>query len=169
MNCEINAETSIEVAGMIAGGISYAGGRISASDIGNYTGLRTVIQVGQNEEFIKREAQLNGKLNEVEDELKLLQRAFEDFQKYPVEVRNTNPIYLKLEDAIYTKKTEAEQLLGAKESMRSYKHRFEDANVVVRGTIHEGSKVEINGTMWNAKTVSRVTLRKDGGRIAVIN
>lgn len=169
MNCHIKAETSIEVSGMIAGGVSYAGGKINASDIGNYTGLRTVIQVGQNEEFIKREALLNGKINEVEDELKLLQRAFEDFQKYPVEVRNTHPIFLKLDDAIYTKKTEIEQLLEAKESMRKYKERFVNANVEVRGTIYEGSKVEINGVSWKAKTVSRVTLRMDGGRFAVIN
>lgn len=169
MNCEINAENTIEVTGMIAGGISYAGAGISVMDIGNYTGLRTIVKVGQNEEFIKREAQLNGKIYEVEEELQLLQRAFDDFQKYPVEVRNTNPVYLKLEDAIYTKKTELEKLQGAKASMNSYKERFEDAKISVRGTIYEGSLVEISGANWRAKTVSRVTLKKDGPRVAIIN
>lgn len=168
MNCHIQAEDSIEVAGMIAGGTSYAGSKISANDVGNYSGLRTVVQVGQNEEFIKREAQLKGKIYEVEEELKLLQRAFEDFQKYPVEVRNTNPIYLKLEDAIYTKKTEEEKLLEAKMSMETYKERFNGANIAVKGTIYEGTLVDISGASWRAKTVSRVALRKDGGRVAVI-
>lgn len=170
MNCDIYAEDTIEVTGMIAGGSSYAGGGISVSDIGNYTGLRTIINVGQNEDFIKREAQLNGKMYEVEEELELLQRAYEDFQqKYPVEVRNTNPVYLKLEDAIYTKKTEMEKLQEAKESMNKYKERFENAGITVRGTIYEGSIVDISGARWRAKTVSRVTLRKEGSRVAIIN
>ena len=169
MNCEIEAENTIEVTGMIAGGNSYAGGGINVSDIGNYTGLRTIVKVGQNEAFIKREAQLNGKIYEVEEEMKLLQRAFDDFQKYPVEVRNTNPVYLKLDDALYTKKTELEKLQGAKNSMSQYKERFNDAKIVVKGTIYEGSYVEISGANWRAKTVSRVTLCKDGPRIAIIN
>lgn len=169
MNCEIYAENMIEVTGMIAGGTSYAGGGISVSDIGNYTGLRTIVKVGQNEDFIKREAQLNGKIYEVEEELELLQRAFDDFQKYPVEVRNTNPVYLKLEDAIYTKKTGLEKLQEAKQSMNKYKERFEDANIAARGTIYEGCIIEISGATWRAKTVNRVTLRKDGPRIAIIS
>ena len=78
-------------------------------------------------------------------------------------------MYLKLEDAIYTKKTEHEKLLEAKESMNKYRERFDDAKIVVRGTIYEGSMVEISGAVWRAKTVSRVTLKKDGARVAVIN
>ena len=169
MNCDIHAEDNIEVSGMIAGGTSYAGSKITTTDIGNYSGLRTIVKVGKSEEFIKREAQIKGKIYEVEEELKLLQRAFEDFQKYPVEVRNTHPIYLKLEDALYTKKTEQEQLMEAKVSMDKYKERFEGAKIAIKGTIYEGSLVDISGAPWRAKTVSRVTLRKDGGRVAVIN
>ena len=47
--------------------------------------------------------------------------------------------------------------------------RPDDAKIVVRGTIYEGSMVEISGAVWRAKTVSRVTLKKDGARVAVIN
>lgn len=169
MNCDIHAENTIEVSGMIAGGTSYAGGGISASDIGNHTGLKTIIQAGRSDEFIQKEAQLVGKIHEVNDELKLMQRAFEDFQKYPVEVRNTHPLFLKLDDAIYTKKTEMEKLQEAKESMDKYKERFESANITVRGTIYEGCRVSISGATWRAKTVSRVILRKDGARISILN
>ena len=167
MNCDIHAENTIEVTGMIAGGTSYAGAKISARDIGNYNGLRTVVKAGQSEEFIKQEAQLKGKIYGAEEELKLLQRAFDDFQKFPVEVRNTNPVYLKLEDAIYTKKTEVEKMLETKEGMDKSKERFENASIVVKGTIYEGSLVEISGVPWRAKTSNYVTLRKDGARISV--
>ena len=169
MNCDIQAENTIEVRGMIAGGTTYAGAGISTMDIGNYTGLKTVVKIGKNEEFIQREAQLTGKIYEVEEELKLMQIAFEDFQKYPVEVRNTHPLFLKLDDAMYTKKMERDKLLEAKDSMNKYKERFDGASIAIRGTIYEGSYVEINGAPWRAKTVSRVTLRNEGARVAVIS
>ena len=170
MNCDIQAENMIEVSGMIAGGSSYAAGGVSVMDIGNYTGLRTIVKAGQNDDFVKKEAQLNGKIYEVEEEVEMLQRALNDFQqKYSVEVRNTNPIYLKLEDAVYTKKTELEKLQEAKNNMNKYKERFADANIKVNGTIYEGSLIEIGGASWRAKTVSKVTLRKEGGRISIIN
>ena len=167
MNCDIYAKETIEVTGMIAGGSSYAGAKISARDIGNYNGLRTVVKAGQSEEFVKQEAQLKGKIYGVEEELKLLRRSFDDFQKIPVEVRNTNPVYLKLEDAIYTKKSEMEELLETRKNMDKSKERFENASIVVKGTIYEGSLVEISGVPWRAKTSNYVTLRKDGARISV--
>lgn len=169
MNCEIYAENTIEVTGMMAGGTSYAGGGISVQDIGNYTGIKTRVKVGQNDDFIKREASLNGKIYEVEEELELLKRASEDFQeKYPVEIRNTHPVYLKLEDAIYTKSQEMEKLMESKASMNKYKERFENAGIVVHGTIYEGCFVDISGATWKAKNVSRVTLQKEGARVSII-
>lgn len=170
MNCEIYAENMIEVTGMMAGGTSYAGGGIEVMDIGNYTGIRTRVKVGQNDDFIKREASLNGKIYEVEEELVLLKRASQDFQeKYSVEVRNTNPVYLKLEDAIYTKKQELEKLTETKTEMDRYKERFEGAKIVARGTIYEGTFVDISGATWKANNSSYVTLQKDGGRVVIAN
>lgn len=170
MNCDIYAEEKIEVTGMIAGGVSYAAGGIKAADIGNISGIRTIIRVGEDEEFLKREALLNGKICEVEEELQMLRRATEDFQrKYPVEIRNTNPVYLKLEDAVYTKKMGLEKLTNAKDSMNQYKEKFKDADIEVTRSIYEGSYIEISGATWRAKNVNRVTLRKEGSRVAIIS
>ena len=169
MNCDIHAEKAIEVNGMIAGGTSYAGGGITAGDIGNYTGLKTTVQAGKNDKFYKMEAQLNGKIHGVEEELKMLQRTFEDFQRFPVEIRNTHPVYLKLEDSIYNKKTEHEKLLEQKMSMEKQKELFDEAVIVIRKTLYEGTYVEINGATWHAKEHNRVTLKEDGGRVSIIN
>lgn len=167
MNCDIQADNTIEVSGMITGGTSYAAAGIKAMDIGNYTGLKTIVKAGQNEEFLKREAELNGKIYEVEEEVEMLQRALNDFQqKYSVENRNTNPVYLKLEDAVYTKKTELEKLQEAKTTMSKYKEQFANARIAVRGTVYEGSFIEISGASCWAKTTSNVIMRKDGARIA---
>lgn len=170
MNCDIHAENMIEVTGMIAGGTSYAAAGITTREIGNYSGIRTIVRVGQNDDFIKREAQLNGRIYEVEEELELLQRASDDFrEKYPVEIRNTNPMYLKLEDAIYTKKQEQEKLNDDKASMNQFKERFEKAEIEVKGAIFEGSFIDISGATWHAKNVNRVTLRKEGSRVAIVS
>lgn len=170
MNCDIYAEEKIEVTGMIAGGVSYAAGGIKVADIGNISGIRTIVRVGEDDEFLKREALLNGKICEVEEELQMLRRATEDFQtKYPVEVRNTNPVYLKLEDAVYTKKLELEKLTNAKDSMNQHKEKFKDAGIEVTRSIYEGSYIEISGASWHAKNVNRVMLRKEGSRVAIIS
>ena len=170
MNCEIYAENLIEVVDMMAGGTSYAAGGIKVSDIGNESGIKTRVKIGQNDDFIKREAALNGKITEVEEELEMLKRASEDFQeKFPVEVRNTNPVYLKLEDAIYTKKQEMEKLQESKQSMNKDKERFEQASIVASGTIYEGTFVDIGGATWKAKNVNNVTLQREGSRVTIIN
>ena len=78
-------------------------------------------------------------------------------------------MYLKLEDAIYTKKQEQEKLAEAKTSMNQYKERFENAEIEVRGAIYEGSFIDISGATWHAKNVNRVTLRKEGSRVSIIS
>lgn len=170
MNCEIYAEDKIEVNGMMVGGFSYAGGGIEVSDIGNDTGVKTLIKVGQSDDFTEREITLDDKISDVEKELELLKKSFEDFQrKYSVEVRNTNPLYLKLEEAIYTKNQELDKLIEVKADMNKSKQRFEKAKIVIRGTVHEGCLVDIGGAMWRSKEMTRVTLQKDGDRVSVSN
>lgn len=169
MNCDIYAENSIEVNGMIAGGTSYAGGSIIANDIGNHTGLRTTVQVGQNEKFFRMEVELSSKIRDVEEDLKMMQRTYDDFQKYPVEVRNTHPVYLKLEDSIYNKKVELEELLEQRREMEKRRESFEDAFIKIKKTIYEGTHVEISGVSWVVKTHSRVKLKKEEGRVAICN
>ena len=154
----------------MTGGVSYAGGGIEVSELGNDIGIKTLVRVGQNDEFLKREASLKSKISEVEEELELMKRSFEDFQrKYSVEVRNTNPIYLKLEDAIYSKNQELEKLILTKIDMDRCRERFENAKVMVHRNIYEGCTVEIGGAIWKAKNMSRVILQKDGDRVSVTN
>jgi len=74
-----------------------------------------------------------------------------------------------LEDAIYTKKQEQEKLNDDKASMNQFKERFEKAEIEVKGAIFEGSFIDISGATWHAKNVNRVTLRKEGSRVAIVS
>ena len=170
MNCEIHAEDKIEVSGMMVGGSAYAGGGVDVSDLGNDTGVKTLVKVGQNADFMERERALDDKISEVGKELELLKKSFEDFQRrYSVEIRNTNTLYLKLEEAIYTKNQELDKLMEVKADMNKCKQRFDKARIVIRGTIYEGCRIDIGGAMWRAKEMTRVTLQKDGDRVSVSN
>ena len=67
------------------------------------------------------------------------------------------------------KKLELEKLTDAKNSMKQYREKFRDASIEVTRSIYEGSYIEINGATWRAKNVNRVTLRKEGSRVAIIS
>jgi hypothetical protein len=100
--------------------------------------------------------------------LVILRNAYQDFQnKYAVEVRNMNPTYLKIEDAIYTKELEAEKLRQKNEALKEEGAQYEQSKIAVRGSLYEGTVVRISGAKAAMETVRSVTLRKSGSKIAV--
>lgn len=171
LNSECSAAGRIEIAGrkgMLAGGTIKAGTEISSFTIGNNAGIATRLIVGGLRDFVKEELALDKQREGVMHELELLHNAFSDFRrKYPPEVRNANPIYLKLEDAIYTKEKELSEIATAKEKLLKEKNRDEDRKVIVGGTLYPGVFIDISGARWIAEEVSGVVLRKKDGAIAI--
>ncbi len=171
LNCELHAENRIEISGrngMLAGGRNYAAMGIRVFQAGNQAGLATILKLGRREGFAVEEMALSEKEKETRHEIQLLKAAYYDFQeKYPAEIRNTNPVYLKLENAVYTKELELGGLLKRIEELEKEKERFRQAKLVVKGTMFEGVSVEINGLTWQAKQVNNVTLKKQDGKIIV--
>lgn len=171
LNSELNAGNAIEIMGkngMLAGGYTYASQYVKACNIGNEAGIATKIKLGKREGFAAYEAELADRESSVDNELLLLKNAYYDFQrKYPAEIRNANPIYLKLEDAVYTKETEAGRLHEERVKLESDKRKYDRAKAVARGTVFPGTSMDINGVIWNAKRVKNVTVKKIGGSVSV--
>ena len=115
LNSELWAEGRIEIAGkngILAGGNAYA------------AGIKTEISVGGEDPFIAESAALDEKLRSAQRELYLLKNAYADFRrKYPPEVRNNNPVYLKLEDSIYAKDQEIDKLYKRQEELQKERDR----------------------------------------------
>ena len=171
LNSELWADGKIEISGksgVLAGGSTYAAQGISAFNIGNAAGIKTEISVGGEDPFLALNAEVEEKLRSARRELELLKNAYEDFKrKYPPEIRNNHPVYLKVEDSIYAKNTEIDKLLKRQEELVRERDRAEQMKIVIRGSLYQGVQVNINGSRWNAKTIQNVTLKKKDGAVSV--
>ena len=171
LNSELWADGRIEIAGKngsLAGGSAYAAQGINAFNIGNAAGIKTGISVGGEDPFIAEIDLLEEKLHSAQRELYLLKNAYADFRrKYSPEVRNSNPVYLKLEDSIYSKDQEIDKLYKRQEELQKERDRADQVKIVIRGSLYPGVLVNINGSRWNSKLIKNVTLKKKDGAVSV--
>lgn len=170
LNSNISAEEEVQIAGLrgsLAGGVIHAGTCVTSQYIGNMVGKVTYIQVGCQEKFENQMAALNKQEDGINNELTLLRNAYTDMQrKFPPELRNNNPMYIKIESAIYTKELELKEINKNREIHKADAVKNKAAKVVITGTIYPGVKVNINGATWNAKQTSSITLKKKDSNIA---
>lgn len=108
------------------------------------------------------------KLRSAQRELYLLKNAYADFRrKYAPEVRNSNPIYLKIEDSIYAKDLEIDKLYKKQEELQKERDKVAQVKIVISGSLYPGVLVNINGSKWNSKPIKNVILKKKDGAISV--
>ncbi len=171
LNSELWAGGRVEIAGkngILAGGSTYATWGINAFDIGNPVGIRTDLSVGGDNPYTQEIARIESKMSESRRELQLLQNAYADFKrKYTAEERNENPLFLKIEDSIYSKNREISQLYKRQTELQKERDKAEHVKIVIRGDLYPGVRVNINGSRWNAKPAKNVTLKKKDGAVAV--
>lgn len=171
LNSQITAEKDIIITGKmgkIIGGISQAGQNFEAYDLGNKAKLRTEVYVGREDKYIKDKNQLALQIKSVGKELSLLRSAYQNFQKkFTPEERNINPTYLKVEDAIYTKELELKEIRKKDAYLEEEIEKSRYAKMIVKGTIYQGVRVDVNGAKWFSNEVTNVTLRKTDDRVAL--
>lgn len=164
LNSEIKADGSVQITGRngrLAGGSIEAGRGVMTYDLGNPAGIATNVKVGREQGYFKRKDALLQKIEEDEKELGLLKNAYQDFQKkFPPEIRNTNEIYLKLEDAIYTKGNDVKELKEKLEQLEDEVANGKTAKVVVSGKVYQGVSVYIDDVKWRSTEARNVTIRK---------
>ena len=167
LRSEIHAGTRIEISGrngVLAGGLAQAQNLIQATNIGNEASLATRLVLGNKDKNVQMQVDLQGREKKVSQELRLLLNAYQEFRKkFEPVIRNVHPTYLKLEDAIYTKKTELEELKKRKDAVE--KEQKKSAKVVVTGNLYSGVSVEINGVIWRSEPMRNVYLVSRGNRI----
>jgi uncharacterized protein (DUF342 family) len=173
MNASLYAEGEIIIngtSGALVGGTANAAMGIHAYDVGNRVGLPTYIKLGVQEKLLVKQRAIRDKMNEVQKQMTIFQNAYMDYRaKYPVEIRNTMDIYLKIEKAIFTKEKELDKLSFENIEIEKKLNAGEDVKAVIRGTLYEGAVIEIGGVKWNAEKVQNVTLKKIDKRIAVFS
>ena len=156
--------------GSIVGGTAKADLGISANQYGNEMGIPTTLIAGQKSDLDEREAQLVKDLTEAKQDLLLLNNAYREFQrKLSVEQRNLNPMYLKVEDAVYTKQKEVNEMNKQRKALNLERNKANRICIVASGFIYPGVDVDINGVKWKADRMRGVTLRAKGAQILAIH
>lgn len=163
------ADKKIEVKGnngSIAGGNVYAGYGIGVSTVGNCNGIETFIRVGYDKD--KEGDDYYEQSGEVEKQIAILCNSLKDYRKnYAPEIRNTMPIFLKLENALYTKEKELTELKKKAEQQKIESKKYESAYLEVYGSLYEGTTVVINDAVYQGETIQGVLLKNIAGRMSV--
>ncbi len=155
--------------GLLIGGHIEAQKGLSAYNIGNSAGSLTSIQFGTSRETRKLSKEQQEKMAEIRKEIQLFTRTYEDFQKkYSPEVLNGMELYLKIENAIYTKENEYKQLRKEYDMLMRDVKESDLAEVRVRGYLYEGVLFESSGQKWKPKTVYGVRVKKMDNRITIL-
>ena len=168
-NCVLYAQGQVKTVGqdgMIVGGSTCAENGIKSFRLGTQERIPTFIKIGRIERFKQRENNYNSNIRDVSQELFTLQTALKEFQKrFSPELRNKMEMYLKIENAIYTKEREMENILRQKHDLHEEIQNSKAACVEITDILYEGVTVEIDGIKYQAQKTKGVTLRKNGNII----
>lgn len=171
LNCEIFTKGTLDLSsrkGLLLGGHTIAEERIKANNIGNRIATPTLVVVGMNDRMreIGKKIQVDAKT--VRGELKILENACEQFkEKFSPEERNSMEIYLKIENAIYTKELQLGEL---KEKRQKYVDRIKElmrAKVDIRNHLYEGVRFNINGKFWDSEPNYNITMTGSPNNIII--
>lgn len=173
MNCEINSNGCVIISGtkgVLAGGIVQSVKGIKTYHLGNRAQLATTLRMGVNDNILKQKREVEKKLDSVLNELSILGNAHIRFQRtYPAEIRNMNEMYIKIENAIYTKELEQEALYKKKRQLEKHIEKMADAKAIIRGTLYEGCIIEIDKLRWLSTRANNITIQRTNNRISIVS
>ncbi len=171
MNCMLYSGGVISLMGnkgLLLGGSARAARGIVTHTIGNKHGLWTVVNVGIDQDTMKQQQNIEKEIENVYRELAILNHSKMEFQnKYSPEVRNTMDIYLKIEDAIYTKDLQLKDLHEEKQHMDTLMDDMRGSRVEVTGVVHEGVEITVDNVKWKAFAVKDIVIRCVNGKIVM--
>ena len=146
---------------------TMVGGRASAEEgmqmrkAGNSAGSRTEVYFGTFEDTRRKAYELDEQIKSTKEEMEMLVKAQSKLKKkYDPEVYNGMEVSVKIENGIYTKKKELEEILSNKELMDQKLEKSENAQVQIFEEVYDGVTFEIRGTRWKAKDMQGIRVRK---------
>lgn len=171
LNCDIYSKGQLDLSsrkGLLLGGKTMVEEKINANNMGNTMGAPTRVTVGMNDRIRALGKEIQESIKNVRSELKILENAKDQFDDvYKPEERNGLEIYIKIENAIYTKEMQMKEL---KDKRQQYVDRIKElmsAKVNIRNHLYEGVRFDINGKIWNSEKDYNITITGDSNNIIV--
>lgn len=170
LNSQIYTKGMISSSLTIAGGTAYAAGGFRLYNAGNRAGLHTVLKMGCDERILRNKKEVEDRIEDINREIQQLNHSYESFKgKYPPGVRNSMEMFVKLENALFTKQKQLSELNEMKEGFEIYINKADNAKIVINGQAFEGTVVEMSGCRWYAKDQANITLKRLDIQLGVIS
>lgn len=168
VNSLLRAKGWIRSSRAIIGGKAFSSRGYKVFNLGNEAGAATQIQTGIDEDIVNRIGELTEKAKENNKQLMLLGNSMKELQiKYPPEVRNTLPLFKKIDNAIFTINKQQEEIQKEKEKLNLQVLFSREATIAIDGVAYEGVTCILGKGRWDAAGERHVTLKGTGG--AVVN
>lgn len=169
MECQLHTDGQLIISGgSLIGGTAYAAQGLSARNVGNRIGLKTVIEIGKSEENVDKMREIEKKIADVSKEIEMYQEAYDDMQQtYAPETRNSMDVYVKAEEALYKKKEQLKQLLKEKQSIGKDDRNSMLASASITGNLYSGVEFRINRQRWTSKDYQYVRVQSTENGIEV--
>lgn len=165
MNSILYSEEMVEAKlrnGTIVGGVCTGVKGVSAQNIGTRAAVQTTIRAGSSTALMKLNNEIYRQLSSTNEEIRILENVRREMEgKLNAEQLAEQPVYEKVQNALYTKGKEAEELVARQEEIRSRLLELSRAVIEAKGTIYDGVKVWLGEVTWHSeKELTDVTLRK---------
>ena len=165
MNSILYSEEIVEAKlrnGTIVGGICTGVKGVSAQNIGTRAAVQTTIRSGSSTALMKLNNEIYRQLSSTNEEIRILENVRREMEgKLSAEQLAEQPVYEKVQNALYTKGKEAEELVAKQEEVRGRLLELSRAVIEAKGTIHDGVKAWLGEVSWTSdKELTDVTLRK---------
>ena len=170
LNSQLYAEGLITSTKVIAGGIAQAEAGFRMKHVGNQAGLRTILKLKVSDRIWEENRITKLAIQDVKEELGMLNRSYEEYQvKFPPEVRNSMPLFQKIENAVYTKNKQLEQLEKVEEELETRIKRSREAKIYISGQAFEGTVLEMDGCRWAAENQRNIVVKKKEDHMEVLS
>ncbi|MCR5256189.1 MAG: FapA family protein [Acetatifactor sp.] len=166
MNCNLKARGKIECAMAIVGGMAIASKGFVLFNAGNKAGIKTIVRLELDDHIKAEKIRCREVEKRIKSELAVLNKAYDEMKiKYPPEIRNTMELFLKVENAIYTKQKQQDELIKIAGEIQAKINEQEAAKIFIKGEAFEGSLVDIDRLRWYGKGQYNIILKQHNGSI----
>lgn len=168
LNCDVRTAGMLKVQGrrgVIIGGYVCAKQGIDCFGIGTVAEVKTVLEVGIDQEDMTAYQEITKNINKLESEIKALEEGVAKLMAVPDKDEEKTNFFNRLTKALYAKKSQKKELQKEKHDMAKALTKQRGAKIVVSGLVYPGTKLFINTEPYVVKQECRNVqfLKQDSG------
>lgn len=158
LNCDVRTAGMLKVQGrrgVIIGGYVCAKQGIDCFGIGTVAEVKTVLEVGIDQEDMTTYQELVKNINKIDSEIKALEEGVVKLMAVPDKDEEKTNFFNRLSKALYAKKSQRKEMKQEKHDMAKVLSKQRGAKIVVSGLVYPGTKLYMNTEPYIVKQECR--------------